>query len=203
MKKSVGEVAKFLLVSCVVGVIQLVLVNTLYFGLKGRSAPLPAFLRGIFSASAVGEGNDKWGYVLPFLISNAAANIYGYFQNRKTTFRAENVPKYCLGIYMAALAALILFSTWLQGVIVNHKKNWRGDHHKPFVISRKNFLFANTTNGAQSCAVLFSLIETAKENHLDPCRYLTWVLKEAPKRSASDPNWAQMLIPQNTPPDCR
>ncbi len=119
MKKSVGEVAKFLLVSCVVGVIQLVLVNTLYFGLKGRSAPLPAFLRGIFSASAVGEGNDNWGYVLPFLVSNAAANIYGYFQNRKTTFRAENVPKYCLGIYMAALAALILFSTWLQGVIVN------------------------------------------------------------------------------------
>ena len=74
---------------------------------------------------------------------------------------------------------------------------------KPFVISRKNFLFANTTNGAQSCAVLFSLIETAKENHLDPCRYLTWVLKEAPKRSVSDPNWPQTLIPQNAPPDCR
>jgi hypothetical protein len=74
---------------------------------------------------------------------------------------------------------------------------------KPFVISRKNFLFANTSNGAQSCAILFSLIETAKENHLDPCRYLTWVLKEAPKRSVSDPNWPQTLIPQNAPPDCR
>ena len=74
---------------------------------------------------------------------------------------------------------------------------------KPFVISRKNFLFANTTNGAQSCAVLFSLIETAKENHLDPCRYLTWVLKEAPKRSCSDPDWAQTLTPQNAPPECR
>ena len=73
----------------------------------------------------------------------------------------------------------------------------------PIVISRKNFLFANTTNGAQSCAVLFSLIETAKENSLDPCRYLTWGLKEAPKRSCSDPDWAQTLIPQNAPPDCR
>ena len=119
MKKSFGEVLKFLLVSCVVGLIQLVLVNALYYGLKGWTAPLPEGLRGICSPAAVGEGNDNWGYVLPFLLSNAAANIYGYFQNRKTTFRAENVPKYCLVIYLAVLAALILFSTWLQGVIVN------------------------------------------------------------------------------------
>ena len=32
---------------------------------------------------------------------------------------------------------------------------------KPFVISRKNFLFANTPGGAKSSAVIFSLIETA------------------------------------------
>ena len=36
------------------------------------------------------------------------------------------------------------------------------------MISRKNFLFANTPSGARSSAVLFSLIETAKENGLDP-----------------------------------
>ena len=41
---------------------------------------------------------------------------------------------------------------------------------KPFVISRKNFLFANTPGGAKSSAVIFSLIETAKENGLDPYR---------------------------------
>ena len=34
MKKSIGEIVNFLLVSCIVGVIQLVLVNELYFGLK-------------------------------------------------------------------------------------------------------------------------------------------------------------------------
>ena len=51
---------------------------------------------------------------------------------------------------------------------------------KPFVIDRKNFLFANTPGGAQSSAVIFSLIETAKENGLDPYRYLLYVLKTAP-----------------------
>ena len=43
---------------------------------------------------------------------------------------------------------------------------------KPFVMGRKNWLFANTEGGAQSSAIVYSLIETAKENGLDPYRYL-------------------------------
>ena len=74
---------------------------------------------------------------------------------------------------------------------------------KPFVISRKNFLFANTARGAQSSAVLFSLIETAKENELDPYRYLTWVFAEAPRLSHADPEWASKLLPWNAPTNCR
>ena len=35
---------------------------------------------------------------------------------------------------------------------------------KPFVIDRKNFLFANTTKGSTGSAVMFSLIQTAIEN---------------------------------------
>ena len=74
---------------------------------------------------------------------------------------------------------------------------------KPFVISRKNFLFANTARGVQSSTVIFSLIETAKENGLDPYRYLTWVLNEAPKRVEHDPAWASTLLSQNASPRCR
>ena len=74
---------------------------------------------------------------------------------------------------------------------------------KPFVISRKNFLFANTPSGARSSAVLFSLIETAKENGLDPYRYLVWLLREAPKRFTTDKSWAASLLPQFAPPICK
>ena len=75
---------------------------------------------------------------------------------------------------------------------------------KPFVMSRKNFLFANTPSGAKASAIYFSLIETAKENGLDPYRYLTWVLTEAPKRAAAgSPAWGENLIPQYAPPQCR
>ena len=51
---------------------------------------------------------------------------------------------------------------------------------KPFVIGRKNFLFANTPLGTQSSAVIYSLIETAKEAGLNPFRNPTWLFKTAP-----------------------
>jgi transposase len=51
---------------------------------------------------------------------------------------------------------------------------------KPFVIDRKNFLFANTPRGAKASAVMFSLIETAKGNGLNPFAYLTYIFKNAP-----------------------
>lgn len=73
---------------------------------------------------------------------------------------------------------------------------------KPFVMSRKNFLFANTPNGAKASSVYFSLIETAKENGLDPYRYLTWVLKNAPKLDMKDPEQVDTLLPMNAPEEC-
>ena len=74
---------------------------------------------------------------------------------------------------------------------------------KPFVMGRKNWLFANTPAGAQSSAVIYSLIETAKENKLDPYRYLLWVLHTAPVLSQTDKSWAECLLPANAPQECR
>ena len=51
---------------------------------------------------------------------------------------------------------------------------------KPFVIGRKNWLFANTSNGAKASAIYYSLIESAKENGLNPFEYLSWVFTNAP-----------------------
>lgn len=49
---------------------------------------------------------------------------------------------------------------------------------KPYVINRKNSLFNNTERGAKASCVLFSIVETAKQNHLDVGRYLEYVLEE-------------------------
>jgi len=49
---------------------------------------------------------------------------------------------------------------------------------KPFVIGRKNWLFCNTPSGANSSAIIYSIIETAKENGLKPHEYLTFVFEQ-------------------------
>jgi transposase len=64
---------------------------------------------------------------------------------------------------------------------------------KPFVIGRKNWLFANTANGANASAVLYSLIETAKANGLTPFDYLKLLLEELPKNPAD----IDQLLPWN------
>ena len=52
---------------------------------------------------------------------------------------------------------------------------------KPFVIARKNFLFSDTSKGADASALCFSMIETAKLNKLDVYGYLIYLLSELPK----------------------
>lgn len=51
---------------------------------------------------------------------------------------------------------------------------------KPFIIGRKNFLFANTVRGAQASAITYSIIETAKENNLNPFEYLKHLFEQLP-----------------------
>ena len=74
---------------------------------------------------------------------------------------------------------------------------------KPFVIDRKNFLFANTPKGATGSAIMFSLIQTAIENGLDPYKYLTWLLKKANKTDLADTQVVQSLLPWNASAECR
>lgn len=74
---------------------------------------------------------------------------------------------------------------------------------KPFVMGRKNWLFANTPSGARASAVIYSLMETAKENGLDPYKYLVWLLQEAPKLSRADAQWPSRFLPAHAPSSCR
>lgn len=74
---------------------------------------------------------------------------------------------------------------------------------KPFVIDRKNFLFANTPKGAKGSAIMFSLIQTAIENGLDPYKYLTWLLTTANTADLTQAEEVQKLLPWNASAGCR
>lgn len=51
---------------------------------------------------------------------------------------------------------------------------------RPFVVGRKNWLFSNTPRGAESSAALYSLIESAKVNKLEPYKYLRYLFNNLP-----------------------
>jgi hypothetical protein len=84
--------------------------------------------------------------------------------------------------------------------------NNRGERAlKPFVIGRKNWLFSNTPKGATASAIIYSLVETAKENGLIPFEYLTYILERLPNIDLKDSQQLDQLLPysQELPESCR
>lgn len=69
---------------------------------------------------------------------------------------------------------------------------------RPFVMGRKAWLFSDTVAGADSSARIYSLIETAKANGLEPYGYLARVFAELPAAiAAQDDKAIGKLLPWN------
>jgi transposase len=71
---------------------------------------------------------------------------------------------------------------------------------RPFVMGRKAWLFCDTPAGADASARLYSLIETAKANGLEPYAYLRHVFTELPK--ATTQAEIEALLPWNVELPC-
>ena len=50
-----------------------------------------------------------------------------------------------------------------------------------FCVGKKNWQMIDTINGAKSSAIIYSIAETAKANHLKPYEYFEYLLTEIPK----------------------
>ena len=51
---------------------------------------------------------------------------------------------------------------------------------RPFAVGRKNWLFCDTVKGAEASAIVYSLVESAKANGIEPFAYLQHVLVQLP-----------------------
>jgi transposase len=71
---------------------------------------------------------------------------------------------------------------------------------KAFVTGRKNWLFADTPNGANASALVYSIVETAKANDLDVYLYLKYLLLKTPTEDTPDEE-LEKLCPWH--PECR
>jgi transposase len=108
----------------------------------------------------------------------------------------KTTPKSALG---KAAGYALTQQKYLRNVLLDGRlelSNNRAERSiKSFVIDRKNFLFANTPRGADASAVIFSLIETAKETGVDPFGYLTYVFRTAPSIDINDQEAVKSLLP--------
>ena len=66
---------------------------------------------------------------------------------------------------------------------------------RPFVIGRKAWLFSDTVAGANASAVIYSVLETAKANGVEPYTWLRRVLRDLP--AAKTVEGVEALLPWN------
>lgn len=76
---------------------------------------------------------------------------------------------------------------------------------KPFVIGRKNFLFSKSPKGAISSAIVYSVVETAKANNLNPFYYLTYLFEKLPNIDLKNLEELDQLLPwsDSLPGSCK
>ena len=57
---------------------------------------------------------------------------------------------------------------------------------KPFVMGRKAWLFSSTPEGAEASSIMYSIIETAKDNGLHPFQYVMFLLETLPSMTSGE-----------------
>jgi len=113
---------------------------------------------------------------------------------------AENkdvvLPKSALGKAISySLNQWDKLETFLKNGEVELSNNAAEVAIKPFVLSRKNFLFAKSPKGAKASAILFSIMETAKANNLSPFHYLEYLFEQIPNINVNDDKELKELLP--------
>jgi transposase/uncharacterized coiled-coil protein SlyX len=66
---------------------------------------------------------------------------------------------------------------------------------RPIAIGRKNYMFFGSEHGGQTAATLYTLVQSARRNHVDVWPYLTDVLRRIPAIAPGDTAALEALLP--------
>jgi len=112
------------------------------------------------------------------------------------TRKDQTPPKGLLGMAISyTLSRWHKLVRYLENGYITPDNNAAENAIRPFVIGRKNWLFAGSPSGADAAATIYSLIETAKACGIDPYQYLRLLFEKIPyAHTESD---YEALLPQN------
>ena len=83
--------------------------------------------------------------------------------------------------------------TYLEDAHCSLSNNLSENSIRPVVLGRKNWLFSDTQDGASASMTVFSMVETAKANGLDPQKYLLFLLDQRPGIEMTDNELDQLM----------
>jgi transposase len=107
--------------------------------------------------------------------------ILDRFKTWLDTYHPQVPPKSLLGkAIQYALNQWERLVVYIEAGFLKPDNNVAENAIRPFVLGRKNWLFAGGPNGAEASATFFSLIETAKANGLEPYAYLRYLFEKIP-----------------------
>lgn len=89
------------------------------------------------------------------------------------------------------------FMTYLEDGRCSFSNNLSENAIRPFTVGRKNWLFANTPQGAEASATVYTMVEMAKAYDLNVYKYLKYLLERLPGTPMTDACLAK-LAPWDT-----
>lgn len=91
-------------------------------------------------------------------------------------------PKSLLGIAITyAVNQWVYVTRYLLEGRLDIDNNFTENRIRPFAVGRKNWLFSDTVAGAKASAMIYSILQTAKANGLEPYAFMRHLLTELPK----------------------
>jgi hypothetical protein len=87
---------------------------------------------------------------------------------------------------------------FLENPLIPISNNRAENSIRPFTVGRKNWLFSVTPKGAKSSAIVYSIIESAKANGLNPYQYLMWLFETMSQADIFESELIASVLPWST-----
>lgn len=111
--------------------------------------------------------------------------------------KGKVLPKSKLGEALGyALNHKAEFMNYLQDGNCSISNNLAENSIRPFTVGRRNWLFSGSPKGASASATVYSIVESAKANGLNPFKYLQFIFSQLPGvQFARHPEFLEDYLP--------
>lgn len=148
---------------------------------KGLADEALDYIKELYRIEKYARKNDLTFEKIGKLRQEKSKPVLDRFKVWLDTYQPQVPPKSLLGkAIQYTLNQWERLIVYIEAGFLKPDNNVAENAIRPFVLGRKNWLFAGGPNGAEASATFFSLIETAKANDLEPYAYLRYLFTKIP-----------------------